>query len=149
MGSFVLTTLTQSPETMQVESACLGVDASNPLADADVNKALILAANNNYVLCATGEEIQGFLTSMSPETYNDGFAFGSFQRRGRIEVDVAAAEGGTIAIGDLVVSGIPIARGTKGDAQVIAGTPTEYLWRCIRHISGTGVAGDRLLIERV
>ena len=149
MGSFVFTTLTQSPESMQVESACLGVDAANPHDDKDIGKAVKLAAADNYVLCADGNEIEGFHVSMSPETYNDGFAFGSVQRAGRMEVDVEAGEAGTIAIGDEVVAGIGVALNTAGRAQVIAGTGTIHKWRCIRHITGTGVAGDLILIERV
>ena len=57
MGAFVFTELTQSPESMQTESACLGVDASNKLTDNDKGKAVKIAASNNFVLCATTEEI--------------------------------------------------------------------------------------------
>ena len=149
MGSFVFTTLTQSPETMQVESACLGVDASNKLTDNDKGKAVKMAAAENFVLCATTNEIEGILVATEPVTYNDGFAFGSVQRRGRAEAKVGANVATVVAVGDLVVADTQTAIDSAGGCEVIVGTPSTFLWRCIRVVSGTGVAGDPVIIERV
>jgi hypothetical protein len=149
MSTFVLTTLTNSPDSAQYESFCIGVDASNKLTDKDIGKAVKLAAANNMVLCATTDEIEGFLISTEPETYNAGFAFGTVQRRGRIEATVGANQTGTLDVGELVVADTQAAIDTAGGAVVMTGTPATFKWRCIRIISGTGVAGDTVLLERV
>lgn len=149
MSTFVLTELTQSPETMQVESACLGVDAANGLDENDIGKCIKFAGSDNVVLCGDGDDIEGFVVSISPETYNAGFAFGSFQRRGRKVVQVEAGELGTFAVGDEAVSGITVALNTAGLPQVVKAVGVVYKWRCISLLTGTGVAGDNILIERV
>jgi hypothetical protein len=148
MSTFVYTELTQSPETMQVESACLGVDADNGFDENDIGKCIKFGDDNNVVLAGDGDDIEGFLVSISPETYNDGFAFGSVQRRGRKLVQVEAGEAGTFAVGDEAVSGITVALNTDGLPQVVKAVGTVFKWRCIRLVTGTGVAGDTILIER-
>jgi len=135
-------------ESPDIVSAALGVDANNPLVANDLGKALKLAANNNYVLCATGNDIEGIAESINPDTVNSGFSFGSVRKNGRAIVTTAAAQAGSIVPGDEVVSGIPIALGTAGTMQVIKGTGTIFKWRCIAVLSGTGAAGDSILIER-
>jgi hypothetical protein len=150
MSAFVFTTLTQSPDAAQYESACLGAAANAKLTDNDVGKALKLAAANNYVLCATTNEIEAILVSVEPETYNAGFAFGTIQRRGRAIGKVGANQGGSaMAVGDLVTADTQAAVDTAGGLIVKTGTPATHKWRVIRIISGTGVAGDSVLIERV
>jgi succinyl-CoA synthetase alpha subunit len=149
MSAFVFTELTQSPETMQTESACLGVDADNKLTDNDIGKAVKIAAANNYVLCATTNEIEAILVATEPVTYNDGFAFGTVQRRGRAMATVGANEAGTVDPGDLVVADTQAAIDTAGGLVCMVGSPTTFLWRCIRIVSGTGATGDTVLIERV
>lgn len=149
MSTFVFTELTQSPESMQTESACLGVDANNKLTDNDIGKAVKMAASNNFVLCATTNEIEGLLVATEPVTYNDGFAFGTVQRRGRALATVGTNQVGTLAVGDLVVADTQAAIDTAGGLQVLGGTPSTFLWRVIRVVSGTGAAGDTVLIERV
>lgn len=150
MSTFVLTTLTQSPDAARYESFCLGVDASHKLTSKDVGKALKLAALNNMVLCATTDQIDGFLVAVEPTTHNAGFAFGTVQRGGRVEAKVGANQGATpMAVGDLVVADTQAAIDTAGGAVVITGAPALNKWRCLRIISGTGVAGDTVLLERV
>ena len=149
MSSFVFTELTQSPDELQIESACLGVDASNKLTDKDVGKALKIAAANNYVLDATTDEIEAVLISTEPNTFNDGFAFGSVARRGRFVATVGANQTATLVPGELVVADTQAAIDTAGGLVVMEGTPTTFIWRCIRVITGTGVVGDTVLIERV
>lgn len=152
MTQFVFTPLVNDPHA-DVISAAIGVDASNKLNDNDLGKPVILAANNNYVLCADGDDIHGFLVSTEAATVNDGFAFGSVQRNKRFEVQVEAGELGTAIVGSYVVAGIPaVAINVKQTyAQVIvkAAVAGASLWRVIRVITGTGVAGDRVLIEKV
>ena len=149
MTAFFFTPLVNDPPAT-VLSAALGVDASNPLAQADVGKVVKLAASNNYVLAATGDDIEGIVSTIAAEgTVNDGFSFGGVQVDRRILAEVAAAQGGAIAIGAFVVAGIQIARGTAGIAQVIAGAGANHKWRVIRHVTGTGVAGNTVLLEKV
>lgn len=149
MSTFVFTTLTNNPDSAQYESACLGVDADNKLTDNDKGKCVKLAASNNYVLCATTDEIEGILVATEPTTYNAGFAFGTVQRRGRFEATVGANQTGTLDVGELAVADTQAAIDTAGGAVVMTGTPSTHLWRCIRIISGTGAAGDTVLLERV
>lgn len=152
MSTFVFTLLTQSPDVARYESACLGADATHKLTDNDIGKCLKLAASNNYVLCATTNAIEGILVAVQPETYNSGFSFGTVQRAGRFEATVGANQGGTaMAVGDYVVADTQAAIDTVGGARVITDStpPTGALWRCIRIVSGTGVDGDTVLIERV
>lgn len=149
MSSFVLTTLTNSPDSAQYESACLGVAAVTKLTDKDVGKAVKIAAANNFVLCVTTNEIEGLLVSTEPTTFNDGFAFGTVQRKGRAEATVGAGEVGVIDVGELVVADAQAAIDTVGGLVVRSGAPTVHIWRCIRIITGTGATGDTILIERV
>ncbi len=135
-------------ESPDIVSAALGVDANNPLTANDLGKAVKLAANNNYVLCATGNDIEGLAEAINPDTVNSGFSFGSVRKSGRAIVTVAAAQAGAIVPGDEVVSGVPIALNTSGGMQVIKGTGTIFKWRSIAILSGTGIAGDSILIER-
>lgn len=130
-------------------SAALGVDGSNPLTNSDVGKCVSLAANNNYVVASDGDDIEGFLHGVESYTVNNGFGFGTVQTNGRKQVEVAAAEAGTVTPGSEVICGIQIAVGTEGQPQVKLGTGSTYKWRCISIVSGTGVAGDTILIERV
>lgn len=151
MTDFAFTALVNDPHA-DVITAALGVDASNKLNDNDIGKPLKLAAADNYVLCADGDNIEGFLTALNAETVNDGFSVGSLQRNKRFEVQVEGGELGTAIVGTFVGAGIPIvARNVKQTwPQVILTTPAagDPLWRVISIISGTGVAGDLILIER-
>jgi len=152
MTQFVFTSLVNDPHA-DVVTAALGVDAGNKLNDNDIGKPVILAANNNYVLCADGDDIHGILVSTEAPTVNEGFAIGSVQRNKRIEVQVEAGEVGTAAVGTFVCAGIPaVAINVKQTyAQVILKTlaADSERWRVIRVVTGTGVAGDRVLIEKV
>lgn len=150
MTTFAFTTLTNNPDSAQYESACLGADASNKLTDNDIGKCVKLetgSAASNYVLCADGDEIEGILVATEPATYNDGFAFGTVQRKGRFEATVGTAA--TVVVGTAVVSYAQAAIDTAGGAVVKNGSPATFLWRCIRIVSGTGAAGDTVLLERV
>lgn len=163
MTAFVFTELVNSP-LQDVVSAALGVDASNKLVQNDIGKPVKLAANNNYVVCSAGDEIEGFVVAVEPSTVNDGFSFGSVQRNKRVIAKVDAAQSGTLAVGEYAVAGTSSALGTKdayplvkeATAQNLSATPPvlgpaglTFKWRVIRVISGTGVAGDLVLLERV
>lgn len=129
-------------------SAALGASSGAKFADADVGKAVKLGTANNYVPVAAGNEIEGFVNSIEPFTVNDGFSFGGVKIEGRHTAKVGPAQVSTLNVGDYVVADTPVALGTAGYALVKAGSPTKNLWRCIRIVSGTGVAGDLVLLER-
>lgn len=149
MPTFAFTELVNDP-LARIESAALGASGSAPLTDADKGKAVKLGSAQNYVLAATTNEIEGFLLSVEPWTVNSGYGFGSVQRSGRVLVKVASDQGATaMAVGDLVVAGTQAAVGTTGGGKVRTGTPSKYIWRCLRIVSGTGVGGDTVLIERI
>jgi len=150
MTDFAFTPLANDPHA-DVISAALGVDANNKLADNDIGKPVKLAGNDNYVVCAKGDEIAGFVTSTEASTVNDGFSFGSVQRNKRVQVQVDSAEAGTAVVGTLVAAGTSAALGTKDvwpQVEIIA-APVKHLWEVISIISGSGLAGDLVLIEKI
>lgn len=142
-------------------SAALGSAAASGIGQKDLNKAVKLGTAQNYTLCADGDPIEGFINAVEPATVNAGFSFGSVQRRGRKLVENGAGQT-QLAVGDYVVAFTQVAIGTEGLAKVKKATATAatddgasltqaglYAWRVIRIVSGTGVAGDKVLIERV
>ena len=150
----------------ELEPAALGANSSGKFVSADLNKAVKHGTANNFVLATGRDEIDGFVKAIEPFTVNDGFSFGGVQREGRVAAQVGANQGGTpMAVGDYVVADTQVALGTAGAAKVKTGvafaqsgttpfavtngTPLKALWKCIRIISGTGVAGDDVLLERV
>lgn len=145
MTTFVYTELVPT----QNESAALGVSAGAKFADADLGKPVKFGTANNYVLCAANDQIDGFVKAIEPITVNNGFSFGGVQREGRVVATVGAAQTPAMAIGDLVIADAQVALGTAGAPKVKTGAATYAAWRCIRIISGTGVAGDSVLIERI
>lgn len=67
-------------------SAKLGTDTvanAGHLNDNDIGKPLKLTATDTYGLCADGDNIDGWLVAVNPETV-DGYAFGVVQIGGRI-----------------------------------------------------------------
>ncbi len=148
MTDFKFTPLVNSPHA-DVISTALG-SASNDFSDTDNGQGVKLSTAQNYIQAVDGNDLEGVVVSMEGITVNDGYSFGSIQRDKRIKAQIAANEVGTVPITGLVVVGTPIALGTaNGFPQVKTGAPTEFKWRVIRHITGTGVAGDEVLIERV
>ena len=149
----------------QLESAALGANSGGKFVSADLNKAVKLGTANNFVLATNGDEIDGFVKAIEPFTVNDGFSFGGVQREGRVSAVVGANQVSTMAVGDYVVADTQVALGTAGAAKVRTGTafaqsgttpfgvtnstPARALWRCIRIVSGTGAAGDPVILERV
>ena len=149
MSTFVFTETVQEPSLAQYESACLGASASGDLNDNDIGKAVKVGASNNFLLTAAGDEIEGIVVAIEPATYNGGWSFGTVARRGRALATVGPNEGTTVVPGDLVVADTQAAVNTAGGLVVQSGSPTTFLWRCIRVVSGTGATGDTVLIERV
>lgn len=130
-------------------SAALGVSSGAKFVEADKDKAVKLAANDNYVLCAVDDPIEGFVNSLEAWTVNNGFSFGTVQTGDRKRVQVAAGQ--TLAVGAFVVAAAQVALGTVGLAQVKAAANLAaagaFPWRVISLESGVGTAGAIVVIE--
>jgi hypothetical protein len=138
----------------------------------EIGKFVKLSGDSAYVLCAVGDPIQAVITAV--ETYNaDDFSIGSVDATGRKRVllDGSEAAGtGSIAIGDYVVAGTPVAKDTaltittppkvrKATNQpgAVPGDLTAagkqalnsiFAWRLVSFDSA-GAVGDFGVIERV
>jgi len=152
MTNFVFNPVVNAPPP-DITSAALGTGPAGLFAQADVGKPVKLGTANNYLLCAAGDEIAGFVFSLEAATVNNGFSFGAVQKNKRFVAKIDAAQLGTLVVGGLVAAGTQAILGTAQTEPVVQGlTPvatTVHKWQIIRIISGTGVAGDLILIERV
>lgn len=141
--------LTHTPERLNVISAKLGPDVDTKYTDKDKKKAVKAKAGGGYVLCADGDELDGFIDSVDQFTV-EGFSFGGVARGNvgfRVEAQVAAGVATPLAFNDLVVAGAQLARGTPGLPQVKKGTPSIHRYRVLRLT--TGAAGSIVLLEKV
>lgn len=136
-----------------------GAGAGNQLADADVGKFVKLAGDSQYGMCAVGNEIEGVLDSINGGPTQDGYTLGGVRKNGRVKVTLDGLQAtpgvGVISIGDYVVAGTPVARGTslagappKVCKATAAATGIVQLWRVVA-LYGTGAVGQIALIERV
>jgi hypothetical protein len=132
--------------------------ATNVLADADVGKFVKLIGDSQYGLAAVGNEIEGVLNSLNTAT-QDGYAIGGVQKEGRVAVTLDGLQAtpgtGVIAVGDYVVAGTPVVRGTAlGTAKpkvckaTAAASALIFKWRVVA-LDGTTAVGQTGLIEFV
>jgi hypothetical protein len=140
---------------MGIITDALGDNTDEYSSDYDIGKGVVLAAGS-YDAAAKDDEIEGIITSIEPGTRNSGYSWGGVQTKGRALAVLGASQDTTAAVGDLVVNDTPIAVGTAGIIRVYGegstgfpSGPFKFNWRIIRIVSGTGVAGDTVLIERV
>lgn len=153
MPKFNFTPVVNSPQP-EGTSACLGDGSKLFSSDTDLNKLAKLGDGpSNYVLTDDGDEIEGFIYSVEPQTYNDGYSFGRVQFNKRLTAEVGAFHDGStnpaLGVGDFVVANDQADVAQAGGPRVKKGDPGTFKWRVIRIISGTGVTGDSVLIERV
>lgn len=148
-----------------------GTGAANNLTDVEVNKLVKLVAESRFDLAAAGDEIEGYLTSVETATQG-GYSIGGYCDSGRMYVTfdgLQATPGtGVIAVGDYVVTGTVVAKGTaltnaprvcKATPLSVATTPAVNFpagsnlrckWRVVSLGSaGTGAVGTVGVIERV
>ncbi len=149
MADFQFNVLTHSPERLNVISSKLGPNASTKYTDLDKKKAVKMGTVGNHVLCAEGDEIEGFIDSVDAAT-SGGFSFGGVARgnRGfRVEAQVGANQGATaMAVGDYVVADTQAAVGTASKPLVKTGSPTVNKYR-VMTVIGTGAAGSTVVLE--
>lgn len=138
-----------------------GTGAANNVDDKERGKAVKLVGESRYDLCAAGDEIEGFVTSVEVATA-DGYTIGGVAYEGYKEVvfdGLQATPGtGAVAVGDYVVCGTVTAKGTalvtaqkvcKATDQAAA-KASPYAWRVVSLGNvGTGAVGTVGVIERV
>lgn len=158
MASFKLYATVNSP-LAHIITAALGVSANTTLGSVDAGKTLKLAAGDKYVPCEEGDHFDGVLVAVdSGPTVNEGFNIGSVQLNREIEA-VVGVGGTTVAVGDFVVAGAPLAVGTAGKPQVSKqALPSDLsealaaygkpLWKVMSILKGTGAAGSTVLIGK-
>lgn len=130
-----------------VDSAALGPNPSTKYGQAEVNKIVKLAANDNYVLVSDGDDIEGVIRAIDASTVNNGYSFGSVQRKfdGGLR---AVVSGSTLTVGATVVAGPQAAIGTAQKLPVVkAGAGSVFKFRVKSLQGGSGAAGTQVLIE--
>jgi len=101
--------------------------SANYLTDAEVGKFVKMVGDSQFNLAAAGDQIEGHITAMEVATLDD-FSIGSVRQHGRKSVVLDGLEAtpgtGAIAIGDFVVVGTVVAKGTAltADAKVCKAT---------------------------
>lgn len=131
------------------DTAALGVDPAGKFVANDINKAVKLAAANNYVLAADGDDLEAVSISLEPGTVNEGFSHGTVQVRFK-ELEALNAGIGAIAVGAAVVCGAQNALGTiQAAPKVKAGAGVLFKWRVKSLLAGTGQVGELVLLEPI
>lgn len=134
-----------------------GNTANDRFDDKEIGKLVKLAGESRYDLLAVGNEIEGQIVALEASPA-DGYTIGSIVDEARMDVvfDGIQADGtGTVAIGDYVVAGTPVAKGTAQSSYPKVRKATsqgaqKFLWRVISlGTAGTGAVGTVGLIERV
>ena len=134
----------------------VGSGSANYVTDVEIGKSVKLAGDSQYNLCAAGDQIEGFITAV--ETYTaDDFSIGSVQFEGRKRVTLDGLQAtpgtGTCAVGDYVVAGTAVAKGTALTVppkvcKATTQTGMYFAWRIVS-LEGTGAVGQIAVIERV
>jgi hypothetical protein len=135
----------------------VGSGSSNYVDDKELGKVVKLVGDSQYNLCAQGDQIEGFISSVESFTADD-FSIGGVVTEGRFKVTLdglqATAGTGVIAVGDYVVAGTPTAKGTAlaGAYPKVCKATTQtgmyFAWRVVS-LDGTTAVGQTGTIERV
>lgn len=133
-----------------------GTGSSNHVTDVEIGKAVKLVGDSRYDLCAAGDQVEGFITAVESYTA-DNYSIGSVQVTGRKRVTLDGLQAtpgtGTVAVGDFVVAGTAVAKGTalSTPAKVCKATTQTGMYHAWRVVSleGTGAVGQIAVIERV
>lgn len=157
--------------TARLGSGGIFATPANAYTDKEIGKFVKMSGDSAFSLCAVGDPIEGYISAV--ETYTaDDFSIGTVTKSGRKRVllDGSQAAGtGSIAIGDYVVCGTPVAQGTgltittppkvrKATNQpgavpadlTAAGQQAKnaiYPWRLVSY-DNAGAVGDFGVIER-
>ena len=133
-----------------------GSGSANYVTDVEIGKPVKLVGDSQYGLCAVGDQIEGYIAAV--ETYTaDDFSIGSVQVGGRKRVTLDGLQAtpgtGTCAVGDYVVAGTAVAKGTALTVpmkvcKATTQTGMYFAWRIVS-LEGTGAVGQIAVIERV
>src|SRR5574343_1260212 len=134
-----------------------GSGSANYVTDLELKKPVKLVGDSQYNLCAAGDQIEGFIRAVETWTADD-FSIGSVQTEGRVKVTLDGLQAtpgtGVIAVGDYVVAGTAVAKGTSlGSAypkvcKATTQTGMYFAWRVVS-LDGTTAVGQTATIERV
>lgn len=134
-----------------------GSGSANYVTDLEIGKPVKLVGDSQYNLCAAGDQIEGFINSVESWTADD-FSIGSVYSEGRVKVTLDGLQAtpgtGVIAVGDYVVAGTPVAKGTAlaGAYPKVCKATTQtgmyFAWRVVS-LDGTTAVGQTATIERV
>jgi len=134
-----------------------GSGSANYVTDLELKKPVKLVGDSQYNLCAAGDQIEGFIRAVETWTADD-FSIGSVQYEGRVKVTLDGLQAtpgtGAIAVGDYVVAGTAVAKGTSlGSAypkvcKATTQTGMYFAWRVVS-LDGTTAVGQTATIERV
>lgn len=134
-----------------------GSGSANYVTDVEIGKPVKLVGDSQYNLCAAGDQIEGFIKAVETWTADD-FSIGSVQYEGRVKVTLDGLQAtpgtGAIAVGDYVVAGTAVAKGTAlGTAypkvcKATTQTGMYFAWRVVS-LDGTTAVGQTATIERV
>ena len=133
-----------------------GSGSANYVTDVEIGKPVKLVGDSQYGLCAAGDQIEGYIAAV--ETYTaDDFSIGSVQLEGRKRVTLDGLQAtpgtGTCAVGDYVVAGTAVAKGTALTVpmkvcKATTQTGMYFAWRIVS-LEGTGAVGQIAVIERI
>lgn len=133
-----------------------GSGSANYVDDKEIGKPVKLVGDSQFNLCAAGDQIEGFIGAV--ETYTaDDFSIGSVQTDGRKRVTLDGLQAtpgtGVCAVGDYVVAGTAVAKGTALTVppkvcKATTQTGMYYAWRIVS-LEGTGAVGQIAVIERI
>lgn len=136
--------------THAVDSAALGPNAQTKFGQKDINKAVKLAGADNYVLAADGNDLEAVVQAVAPHTVNNGFSFGSVQKRFNHLRVINKNASAALAVGDAVVCAAQAALGTaQAHPHVKSGAGVLFKWRVKSLLGGTGAVDSVVLIEPI
>lgn len=133
-----------------------GTGSANYVTDVEIGKFVKLVGDSQYNLCVAGDQIEGVISAVEAYTADD-YSIGSVNPEGRKRVTLDGLQAtpgtGVCAVGDYVVAGSVVAKGTalSGPVKVCKATTQTgmyFAWRIVS-LEGTGAVGQVALIERV
>lgn len=139
-------------------TARLGADSgsANYVTDVEIGKPVKLVGDSQYNLCAAGDQLEGFIVAVEGAPADD-FSIGSVVNCDRVKVTLDGLQAtpgtGTIAVGDYVVAGTAVVKGTALSVppkvcKATTQTGMYFAWRVVS-LDGTGAVGQTATIERV
>jgi hypothetical protein len=134
-----------------------GSGAANYVTDLETGKLVKMVGDSQYNLTAPGDQIEGYINSVESFTADD-FSIGGIVDEGRLKVTLDGLQAtpgtGVIAVGDYVVAGSVVVKGTAlaGAYPKVCKATTQtgmyFAWRVVS-LDGTTAVGQTATIERV